>query len=542
MNFLLHWLRHDLRRFRPALIIWTAAVVTASIFAGWLNLHVLTFDFTSPGFGDWLPSLLMGHAAYLACRIFWSDPAGVPQAFWKTRPPSGYAIAASKLVLAGVFLLLLPMAAWTVVKVTCLPRGYDAESSTGFTTGEYIWGSLSLTVCIVALGTAAARDEMKAMAKGALVAAAVVAAALIGYIPALPLPWIDPSTPVFRPWVIIPAATLALPLSAVVFMAARRSRTPHPGVTLAGFLLPMVLVRASIALFHEPLTVPEDDSFAQLPASTAEQIRITQPQNENLRLSRIGGGWSTGKDSEPIAIYEFSLPVSGLPPRSVAFGRWLHLTLTAPDGRSLSIDPDTSLRRSNIRQFNIGQPEKVSGCQAVFKEEELAPFLGQPCAARGTLRVVLMSPHEAQLNPWQPETVETGIGRYRFEPAPTPFPNSSQDWFDPARLPTVFGIEREPAPQYEWRLVHPAQGYQIGMRPASSRLDVFPSLPSWRMTIHLDTGLSQMKKDASTSAFLKALHSTEKTDWRLSQTWHEPSGRMDLLLALENILIPAPGQ
>lgn len=541
MNFFLHWLRHDLRRLRTSLIIWTAVVGIASIFAGWLNLHVLTFDFTSPGFGDWLPGLLTGHAAYVACRIFWSDSAGAPQAFWKTRPPSGYAIGASKLVLAGVFLLILPMAAWTILKITCLPRGYIAYSDGDFTTAEYLWATLSLLVCIVALGTASARDEMKALAKGAMVAAAVVAAALIGYIPALPLPWIDPATPVLRPWVIIPAASLALLLSTVVFMAARRSRTPHPGVTLASFLLPFLLVRASIALLHEPPTVPEDDSFAQLPASTAETIRITQPQNENRRLSRTGGGWSTGKGSEPIAIYEISLPVGGLPPHSVVFGRWLNLTLTAPDGRSISIDPDTSLRRSNVRQLNLGRPQEVSGCEMVFKEEELAPILGQPCAAKGTLRLVLMSRHEEQLNPWQPETVETGIGRYRFEPAQPPFRKSSQDWFEPAELPTVFGIEREPAPEYRWSLVHPALGHRIGMEAASTRLDHFSFLQSWRITIHLETFLRMMKPDDS-DPLIESLRSTEKTDWRFTQTWYAPSSRMDVPLVLKNILVPAPGQ
>jgi hypothetical protein len=347
---------------------------------------------------------------------------------------------------------------------------------------------------------------------------------------------------VFRPWLILPATALALPVAAVLFLAARRSRTPHPVITLLTFVLPVLVVRCALAWFHEPLTVPQDNSFPVLSSETVEKIRIPAPAPEHQRLSRVGGGWSTGEGAVPVAIYQADLSVSGLPPGSTAFGRWLSLTLTAPDGRSISIDPDTSLRRSNLRRFEPGKPEAVSGCDAVFNEEELAPFLGQRCVVRGTLRLVLITQHDVLLDPWQADVVETGLGRYRFVPeTEAETSQSPASWDSLWRFPELRGIERQPVPEIQWAAVHPALGYQIVISEARTTGAASPFLQYLPTTHHLAVYFGGRRQDEA-AAYRKPFETSVRTDWRLRLTWHEPSGRTDVPLALENILVPAPGE
>lgn len=541
MQLFLHWLSHDLRRLRRELIVWTVLITGTAVLMGWIHLHVLTFDYSALRLGVWLSPILTGTMIYLTCRIFGSDFSGDLRAYWKTKPPSGYAVSASKLVLAGVFLLLLPMVAYAVVRAACVLPAFVQESSTGFTTGESLWTNLSALICIALFGTAAARDETNAALRGGLVALGIMAAALIGYIPALPLPWIAPATPVFRPWLILPATALALLVGTALFLAARRTRTPHPAITLFSLLLPMLVVRMSLAFFTEPPTVPEDNSFPVLAPETAAKIQISPPAPEQKPLRRVGGGF-TETEAGALAIYQSDLRVSGLPANSVVFGRWLSLTLTAPDGRTVSIDPESSLRRSNLRRYNSGLPETVSGCEAVFKEESLAPFLGQRCTARGALRLVLITRHDALLNPWQTEVVENGLGRYLF------FPDTAEEnitpippWEAPWKFSELRGISRQPAPEIYWAAVHPKLGFQIGLTEGMITEDTSPFLQYRRPSVYLSVNFNGMRQ-AEAATYRKPFETTDKTDWRISQTWHEPAGRTDVSLVLENILVPKPGQ
>ena len=114
MNFTLHWLRRDLRRHAPALALWMLLVALFTWARIWLRTHPQLF------IGDrdlWLsvPAAGLGFAEVcLLLRVLLDDPARGPHAFWKTRPPSGGAVCAAKMIVLALAALVIPFSAEAV--------------------------------------------------------------------------------------------------------------------------------------------------------------------------------------------------------------------------------------------------------------------------------------------------------------------------------------------------------------------------------------------------------------------------------------------
>lgn len=158
MKLLLHWLRWDLCRFRWMLAAWTLLVLGYAAFLGWLHAGILTID------PDWMAwsgpiALLLGATELLMLfHLFSTDPAGGVDPFWKTRPPTGFAVAGSKLVLALGFFVVLPMVAWLTMESLCVKHGaVTHEWEAGVSWTRFLWLVQTLVVSVLALGAATVR-------------------------------------------------------------------------------------------------------------------------------------------------------------------------------------------------------------------------------------------------------------------------------------------------------------------------------------------------------------------------------------------------
>ena len=123
MKLFLHWLRWNLCRFRLMLAVWTLLVLGYACFLGWLHADILTID---ADWMDWSAPIAKWLGATEVLMLFYlfsTDPAGGMDPFWKTRPPTGFAVAGSKLVLALGFFVGLPMAAWFTMEAQCVKPG-----------------------------------------------------------------------------------------------------------------------------------------------------------------------------------------------------------------------------------------------------------------------------------------------------------------------------------------------------------------------------------------------------------------------------------
>ena len=111
MKLLLHWLRRDLRRHVPWLIVWALLVALFTWERVWFRRH--GFD-TINNRDGWLivPAMVLGFAEVcLLLRVMLDDPARGPNPFWKTRPPSGNAVFVAKAVMMILISMVVPFAA-----------------------------------------------------------------------------------------------------------------------------------------------------------------------------------------------------------------------------------------------------------------------------------------------------------------------------------------------------------------------------------------------------------------------------------------------
>ena len=157
MKLLLHWLAWDLRRFRWPLLAWTALVAAFFFWVWYLNSHLLTLSSVQFKYAEPFTAALGIVELCILLALMSSDPSAGARAFWKTRPPAGYAVAGAKLILAGFFFLVLPLLGWCVAMQLCsLPVQQPARwgNASWF---EFIWWVEALSLSAIALAAAAAR-------------------------------------------------------------------------------------------------------------------------------------------------------------------------------------------------------------------------------------------------------------------------------------------------------------------------------------------------------------------------------------------------
>ncbi|MDB6134394.1 MAG: hypothetical protein JWM59_2637 [Verrucomicrobiales bacterium] len=407
MKLHLHWLRFDLRRFRLILGVWTLLVTSYAVFLGWVHLRFLTISQDVMDRSLYIPILLGLVELGFLFALFNADPAKGPRHFWKTRPPSGVAVAGSKLVLALTFFVALPVLAWWAVNAFCVLQEYAVvQSSTGLSWTAFLFWIQSLTVSAFTL--AAARPESKRdfylhlAASIATVAAGVWALREIW--DTLASKSMDPALErwlrngFFSPLM----AVLSLAAAIGYLLLVRRRRLP-PGRGLAWVLLmPAGILLTASAAWRAPAVSPRDEALPPADPAMAGKIRITERFPSVGSFDDMGpydgGTWDpyhiAWPSSERIWFYA-TLKVEGLPSGAKVSARWLNLRLTAPDGTVLQADtqsypppPYGTMPQNPAALRTYGTP---------FASGKLRPYDLTRCTASGTLRLTLYSWQEGIL-------------------------------------------------------------------------------------------------------------------------------------------------
>ncbi|MES2705691.1 MAG: hypothetical protein V4726_03720 [Verrucomicrobiota bacterium] len=540
MNFHLHWLRNDLRRFRLPLTLWVLMVTAYAVFLGWLHLNILTvMPETLRLTRSWTTPLLMMDL-FLIPMILASDPAAGTAPFWKTRPPSGFAVAGVKITVVLGFFLLFPVLAWLVMQALCVRPGYG-EGGLSLMSGFLRMQAILISACALgAAGTDAGRSAPVKAAQVLMVCFAVFLLARGKFLfPAWSLEWFALSEHLFRGLLWGTTAALALILSCVLFIASRRRRVPFNGIGWAIFLLPPGVVLASSALFPPSIPVPRDESLPALAPAVAEKIRISGPALEYTNPRRTGGGWIAEDASEPVALFRLPLPVEGLPPDSIATGRWLDLKLRSRDGQELGIHPLASRKRADEFQQEKTDTAWIAGCEMAFPLWQLAPFTQGPCSVTGTLRVTVLTRRESVLDMREPGVVENALGRFQFSRlSSVPAFSNEPDETWRRTVPPLISIGRQSGPLPEYSLWHLPSGSRVPLsanaREASSAFIIYTQ-QNWFFGEPVP-GRSR----PVTAQSPPLLRETPYADWRLVISWHAPAGTLDIPVTLNNLLLPAP--
>ncbi len=235
MKLFLHWLLWDLRRFRSLLLLWTLLVLGYAACLGWLQYHILDAD---PGYLKFTGPLAGGLALVGFLMVLWiftADPAAGTGSFWKLRPPTGYAVAGSKLVIVFPFFVLLPALVLSAAGFAAAPAGLGWElASSAF------WKLFPVFLPVLAfllLGTAASGSPLQAgmrMGASLILVLGLVISVNVAVAYQLLFTGLSPESPAVTPWLWGLAG-------AAVFLLARKSRNPPrafiPLTVLAPFLL-----------------------------------------------------------------------------------------------------------------------------------------------------------------------------------------------------------------------------------------------------------------------------------------------------------------
>ena len=252
MNLFLHWLRWDLRRFRWLLLAWVSML---TLLMGWLwyvNSHLLTLShlFISNNQGP-TGTVLFAQVFFLMILLN-SDPAAGVNHFWKTRPPSGLAVAGAKLIMVLVFFLALPLAEWWLVRAACESQLEPFRNlklvNESITLMEFIWWIQCLAVSTLVLCAIAARNAGNAVARiltgsVVLLVAAYLIVCIGGERETPMADWVRRAVKaVMEGAATSIAAGMWFTVTAMVFLAARRTRTPARVLHWSHWVLPMALL------------------------------------------------------------------------------------------------------------------------------------------------------------------------------------------------------------------------------------------------------------------------------------------------------------
>ncbi|RYD31565.1 MAG: hypothetical protein EOP86_17625, partial [Verrucomicrobiaceae bacterium] len=419
MKLYLHWLRFDLRRFRLLLGVWTLLVAAYAVFLGWVHVRFLTISQDTLHRSVYIAILLGLVELCFLFALFNADPAKGPRHFWKTRPPSGVAVAGSKLVLALAFFVALPLLAWWAVNAFCMLEEYtSARSSTGLSWTAFLFWIQSLTVSAFVL--AAARPESKRdfylhlAASAATVAAGVWAVREVW--DTLASRSMDQRMEYWlRNGFFTPLmAVLTLMAATVYLLLVRRRRLPRGRGLHWLMLLPAGSLLTASAAWRAPAVSLRDEFLPPVTPETARKIRITQ-QFPALRSFNSMGPYAGYGTTNPLHIhwpspermwFEAHLKVDGLPPGTIVIARWLDLRLIAPDGTVIQADTRFyPLQPSGITQHD---PDSLVTYVVPFNRRKLHPYDLTRCTAVGTLRLTLYS--------WQSGILPPPDGRIHASP------------------------------------------------------------------------------------------------------------------------------
>ncbi|MDB6134393.1 MAG: hypothetical protein JWM59_2636 [Verrucomicrobiales bacterium] len=413
MKLHLHWLRFDLHRFRLLLGVWTLLVAAYAVFLGWVHLRFLTISQAVMDRSLYIAILLGLVELCFLFTLFNADPAKGPRHFWKTRPPSGVAVAGSKLVLALVFFVALPLLAWWAVNALCvLPQYAVTQSPTGVSWTVFLFWAQSLVVSAFALAAARSANKME-FHLHLLVCTGVVACGVWTlqeiWVWVVREIWsafsVSPVDLRLARWlgngfVTLPMAVLTLAAACLYLLQVRRRRLPHGQGLASLMLLPTGAMLFAAAIFDtdsRTAELPIRDELPPLPdPATAIKIRVTEMplHTGDFREVEYPPRSYSAFDSfnlfrPPPRQMRFStvLKVEGLPPGVRVSARWLDLRLTAPDGTVIRGEPRSGkLGSGGIHQDN---PDNLFPWSVNFPKRELEAWSTVPCTGSGTLRLTL---------------------------------------------------------------------------------------------------------------------------------------------------------
>jgi hypothetical protein len=544
MKLFLHWLRWDLRRFRWPLLAWTALLAGFAAYLGHLHANLFTVNPRLFKYNEVIASVLCIVEVFIVLRLFTSDPAAGAQPFWKTRPPSGFAVAGAKLTLAVFFFLALPLLSWWVVVQA---SGFGPDESPRFglvyrriTWMEMLWWTHALLLAGLALAASAARGAGHAVARllagaGVLVVPVCIIMLMAG------LKGIVPGTPAAM-WLGRHAQSIGEGLSSTlapalwllaagaVFFLARRQRTCGPRVQTAHLVLPAVALVAGGAVL--PFTSqPRQEFTPALDPAVATQIKIGQP------LLRSGFFAQDGWYRRHLTCAT-RLHLAGLPEDRLLAAAWKSLRLTAPSGAS------ATLAQSSMFFGNTypGQVEKtfleIPG--AAFPKDELTPLSLTPCRGEGVVRVLVQRRQRKLVPLHAGATIETpGMFSQVMSLTPgTPPPGwphelgslSGQPWLEissaiSASAPAAtFLLTRTDGPgrlDFEGNGRNAASGYFLLRDRRDTELR-----PAYRTP------------DLVRARFRREADENRTAAWRLEAEWYENEGWMEVPVTLEQVVIP----
>lgn len=397
MNLFLHWLRWDLRRFRRLLLAWTALLAGFSTLLWYQNANLRTIELNLLAHNLDLCALIFIIWLILLIRVLGSDPAAGVRPFWKTRPPSGYAVAGAKLVLAGGFFLFLPMLCWwLVLKTSGAPLDFK-QFGPGQSWMGFLWWIGCAAVAALSFAAAAAASAGSIVAR--LIAAAAATVAIIAALAAWRVMtgdfpegmsgysksaiWLNT---VERAFLYLRAPWLGLLTAAALFIMTRRRRTPGPAARMAHLILPalaMTIVSngygGRMPLPAElPAPHPNPEQFASVtilppkvrdPVSFVNRMQHSLPDHPENRFAELS----------------LSLGLQGFPADYMARASWSEFTLV-PDGGS-----PVHAKKPVTFWFSAhhGQEGLLSVSGAAFHRDDLRALSMTACRARGVLRIVM---------------------------------------------------------------------------------------------------------------------------------------------------------
>ncbi len=356
MNLFLLWLRRDLRRHAPRLLLWALLVALFTWARLWLyhhpEVHLWDRDL-------WLsvPAVILGVGEVcLLLGILLDDPARGARSFWKTRPPSGMAVFGAKAMLLVVAAFVIPLAGEAVFMGLAYPSG-------GF------WERMAFYLLppLLALMAGAA-----AMSWG------------------LAFVWLPVA--IFTLWAGGMAFALMMMSGGVLYMA-------DPVLFMAAALLTAAVclftgyarrrqgrVFVIAAIGFPPLVLTSVAGTGWLLDS-----RVNAPP-EGIAAADLGVSWEP--DSVPLRrdsshgtdlVLEIPLAVGGIPEGFALQGKLYDLTLTPGDQKE--IRPGV-LRAEHIQTFRKRAGRQVSLWQITVNQEEANTLLAGPCVARGKLSLL----------------------------------------------------------------------------------------------------------------------------------------------------------
>ncbi len=521
MKLFLHWLCWDLRRFRLMLLIWTLLVVCYAVFLGWLHLDILTVH---PDRMDWsqpMAVILAGVEIFMMLYLFSTDPAVGSEGFWKTRPPSGFAIAAVKLVIGLGFFVALPMAAWGTMTRLCVPPEAVTHGWGDISWTQFLWWWHALLAGALTLGAATVRHWWQVPLRVALGFALTMP-------PTILLMALKPeiwkvielvfkrtkeafTNPVIAGWLLLAGS--------MTFVLARSHRTPARWWRTLVIVLPAVLLAVGPAMpVAKKKTIPATEVANPIGASN---IRI-----EGFRLRNGLPTYDLPKsfalDEEyPWAEFRMRLQISGLPGPLPANAGWRELRLTAPDGRILEGNPALMQSRT-IRRTTGGSSEVLPVSGAIFDASQVAPFSLLPCRAEGVLRVMLKREESAEWLLEPDSQLVTSMARYEL----------AEEEFNGLRWITLGPGELEAIQ---------VQNRKTGERLQASLADFQPRT-GFLLQRHQKIGQLQLpftsRDFRSRRREWELQQGLRAADWVLLFSWWRPNGYVDLPVVLEPFLLP----